>query len=210
MKKFILTLLVLLVLFLSTTPAIAAFVDVPSSHWAKVYIEKLADKGTIKGYEYNIFKPDSFVTRAEFLKMVYLILKASAVPEEEVSFIDVKPADWFYNYVVWAHSEGVVSGYSDNTFKPQNLINRAEALKIIFNSLGLDDLDEETRKGLTTFPSDSSLKPFSDVPKNAWFAEYAAWAQIGSIIKGKTNGLFAPADYITRAEAAKIIFLAFL
>ncbi|HHW31822.1 MAG TPA: S-layer homology domain-containing protein [Clostridiaceae bacterium] len=101
----------------------------------------------------------------------------------------------------WAESEinkwtekGIIKGYDDSTFKPDNTINRAEFTALIariFNYIKLSD------------------KMFSDVDDNAWFAETVSKSIAAGIIIGDDTGLFRPYDPITRQEAAVILYRAF-
>jgi len=85
------------------------------------------------------------------------------------NFKDVHSADWFYNYVKEAKGKGYISGYSDNTFRPNICVNRAEAMKIARNVL------------LSNEPLDTSVSPVtyggstlvSDIDQNSWYSPYA-------------------------------------
>lgn len=98
-------------------------------------------------------------------------------------------------YITFLFNRGIVQGYADNVFKPNQAINRAEALKIILETFGITS-------GATT------PLPFKDVKKTDWFYTYLQNAYRLGIIKGfesPSGTMFKPADAITRAEAVKII-----
>lgn len=104
------------------------FKDVSVKHPFLETIGKLKEKGLIKGYEDGTFAPDSTVSRAEFITMVM----ASVVknPKGADCFADVK-GHWSERFVCAAQVKGLVKGYTDGTFKPNNNINFAEA-SVIF------------------------------------------------------------------------------
>lgn len=112
------------------TDTLTTFVDVPMSHphydaiiWAKKNI-------IVQGYSDGTFRPDANINRAEFLKIL-VDPRDAECKGSRYKYPDVNPRDWFYTYVISASCNGVVRGYDDNTFRPANNINVAEAAKII-------------------------------------------------------------------------------
>jgi hypothetical protein len=166
-------------------------------HWASQFMDILKGKGIIKGYtDGSGLAPDRQVSRAELLKMA---MEAAELDYYKVSydeyFTDVALHDWHMMYVERAKEIGITSGYSDGTFRPNESVNRAEAMKIILATfdVGLDDY----RSG--TFP---------DVGGGDWFASYVGTGHDLGLINGYPDGFFRPGNLMTRGEAAKIIALA--
>ncbi len=101
-------------------------------------IEFLKNMGVIQGYNDGTYKPDRSITRAEFTK---IILETTNIPLKECKpadienissiFSDVNAEDWFSKYICIANKSGLINGYNDGTFKPNNQINFAESAKII-------------------------------------------------------------------------------
>ncbi|HPD01282.1 MAG TPA: S-layer homology domain-containing protein, partial [Acetivibrio sp.] len=81
-------------------------------HWCKEYIEKFLSKKWVVGYDDGLFRPDRFVTRAEFTAMVVNIFK-KVESVNECNFTDVEKSDWFYNAVAYAAAEGLIQGYEN-------------------------------------------------------------------------------------------------
>lgn len=104
-------------------------------------------------------------------------------------FNDVSSSHSSYDAIEYVQSEGIVVGYDDGTYKPDQPINRAEFIKIIMESI-TDDIS-----GSDCFP---------DVT-DQWFAGYVCTAEVMGIISGYPDGEFKPADNINFAEAAKIL-----
>lgn len=124
--------------------------------------------------------------------IVFLMSVLVLTPKAE--FID---SDIFYYYedaINYVEQSGIVNGYSDNSFKPNNKITRAEFTKIIINA----------RFGDSEIASCSSYS-FSDVLSDNTFAKYICVAKENSILSGYTDGNFYPGKYISNGEAAKII-----
>ncbi|HCW32260.1 MAG: s-layer domain-containing protein [Candidatus Peregrinibacteria bacterium GW2011_GWF2_39_17] len=108
-------------------------------------------------------------------------------------FSDVPPAHFNYQAIEFLTYIGVINGYSDNTFRPSNGINRAELMKIlVFTELG--------------YEPDKTIYHdcFSDVNEQ-WFAPSICYAFEQGWVKGYDDGLFHPANSVTKAEALKMI-----
>lgn len=173
------------------------FVDI-SSHWGEEYICNLYDRDVVEGYSSTYFKPDDDVSRAEFLKMALLGADLDPYDVDTEYYSDVDDDAWYYEYVTYASKKDYIEGYGDGTFRPNDDINRAEALVILFRIAGEDDYDY-----------DSGDIDFNDVETYDWFAWAVVLADDLNIVDGYSNGLFGPANDLSRAEAAKIIDLAY-
>lgn len=189
-------------------PPEGGFTDT-QNHWGKLAIDALADNCQIKGYTdqsgtpLNLFKPDASVTRAELSQMLVKCAYPEGVAEDgNTYFSDVENGQWYTAAVNKAKVEGWVSGYSDNTFLPNNNVNRAEAVKMM-------TLTKFTQEQI----NDSADSNFKDVYKSAWYYNFVSFAVEKNFISGYKNnsgvltGYFGPDKNITRAEAAKVIAL---
>lgn len=113
------------------------FPDVEVGEWFTPFIDKSKSLDIIQGYVDNLFHPHRSVSRAEAVKM---ILEAAEIPIEEggdTSFSDVGKDAWYDQIVSQAASLGIVEGYSDNSFKGDQQITRAEMAKVIVKSMDL-------------------------------------------------------------------------
>lgn len=102
-------------------------------------VERLGILGIVNGYEDNTYRPSNNVTRAEFCKIVVMILdkeKESKMTPPTSSFDDVNRISWCIPYVNYLISSGAIKGYTDGTFKPDNIITYAEAVTILCRVLG--------------------------------------------------------------------------
>lgn len=113
-----------------------------------------------------------------------------------VVFPDVYDTDSTVAALTYLVDEGIVEGYGDGTFKPFNLINRAEFTKMVV-------------EGVAGVTPDATIykKCFKDVQED-WYAKYVCYAEEQSWVQGYDDGNFQPASNITRTEAMKIIFKA--
>lgn len=112
-------------------------------------IEYLKEKDVVDGYSDGTFKPDNKINRAEFTKIIIgakfdqetidsCIEKNVATGSKTVFFPDVPRDAWFAPFVCVAKTKGIISGYPDGTFKPENNISFAEEAKIIVNTFGFE------------------------------------------------------------------------
>jgi len=121
-------------------PANPTFDDVLPGAWYTNYIEAAATKGIVYGYtdaEGNLtgkFGPNDTVTRAEAAKILVNAFAISTELELNSVFPDVKPDDWFHDYVVTAYNESILDGYNNGIFGPGDPITRAQIAKLIVNA----------------------------------------------------------------------------
>ncbi|MTI65405.1 MAG: S-layer homology domain-containing protein [Firmicutes bacterium] len=99
------------------------FKDV-KSHWARKYIEQLTNKKIVKGIGNKKFLPNSNVTRAEYIAMLMRTLNIPVEENTTCSLKDVNKENWYNNVVATAVKKGFITGYSDNTFRPDKFISR--------------------------------------------------------------------------------------
>lgn len=169
------------------------FKDIGSS-WAKTYINTLAVHGIVRNTE--LFNPDNSLTRAEFLKIVGNSAGWVLQDTSKSSFRDVSKTAWYSTYAEYALAHGIIS--SAQSFRPNDLISRAEVAKILAKTL---TLSTTTATGL-----------FSDVDKFSDLASYIEAVKYAHIFEGQKIDdklLFRPSDRITRAEIAKVVVKAF-
>jgi hypothetical protein len=141
--KKVLSLILALVMVLSVASFAGAATpsDVPTD--LAPAVSRLVGLGILTGYPDGTFKPDNPITRAEFatvaVRAMGLEKTADLLANVPSKFSDVKVTDWFNKYVNVATNQGILKGYPDGTFKPNNNITQAEALTIVLRLLGYDD-----------------------------------------------------------------------
>ena len=117
----------------------AAYTDVAKSDYCYEAVTRLYDMGIVSGYEDGSFRPGATITRAEFAR----IIVSAANKETEAkstgfiaSFDDVPAGLWSAPYINYVSANGIVSGYSDGSFKPDKTISFAECVTIMMRVLG--------------------------------------------------------------------------
>jgi hypothetical protein len=180
--------------------AAAVFPDVPDGHVFQESIEQLHETGVINGNPDGTFAPSRSVNRAEMLKMLYIAAGHTPDHSSTRCFPDVVFGSWYESYVCDAAARKYVGGYPDGSFKPGQVVNRVEALKMIQLVLGIpvEELSDINR----------DVIKFIDVSTSAWYTKYLANAyDVGMLpIPGQDASRFYPERELTRGEAAAMIY----
>lgn len=182
------------------------FEDVDYEHWAYDELERFVYADIIDGYaetvkyeedgeEYEYtsisIKPENTITRAQFTKM---LVNAMNLPAGDIvkSFPDVKPSDWYYEYVQIASSQGIITGKTDGTFQPNDKITRDQMAVMIYRAFH------------PTVDFTATEKTFKDVPEGNFAYEAVVKTAAVGIIKGYED-VFKPRNWSTRAQAVVMI-----
>jgi hypothetical protein len=112
-----------------------------------------------------------------------------------VTFSDVQPSDYFYEAVRYLYCRGVISGYTDSTFRPYNNTTRGQLTKIVVLAEGW-------------IISTPATPTFTDVPETHPFYAFVETAYVREIISGYSDGTFRPYNNVTRGQLCKIVVLA--
>jgi len=178
----------------------ASFPDVPASNPYAVAISALADMKVINGNPDGTFAPGRTVNRAEFLTMLYRAKAKTTSTPTAPCFLDVPVTAWFAPVICDAASKTYVSGYSDGKFKPEQAVNRVEALKMLFTVHGLSQQ--------ATPESTAAALVYPDISASAWYMQYVAAAFRLKIVPvpGVSSTSFGPDLPLSRAEAAAYIY----
>lgn len=168
-----------------------------TGHWAQSSIELLASKLIITGTSSTAFSPSLSITRAEFAALITRSLGLASA-SGGATFSDVSTGAWYADAVQTAAAAGLITGYTDGSFKPGNPISRQEMAAVLSKAI------KYTGKSLTSDPA--VLAKFSDaagIPD--WSRAAVAEIAAAGIIQGTPDGAFAPAKLATRAEAATML-----
>jgi hypothetical protein len=159
------------------------FSDVSDSNWAEDYIQTLYYNGITSGYGDGTYRPSLNVDRAQMA--VYIIRALEGDPTEECAsdpFTDVPASHWACKYIKRISDLGISSGYGDGTYRPNNLVTRAEMAVYVIRALEGDPTEE------------CASDPFSDL----------------GISSGYGDATYRPNNLVTRAQMAVYITKGFL
>ena len=173
-----------------------AFKDVKPTDWFFEDVMQAASAGIVKGQGDGIFAPKDNVTRRDFAIMLCRVLGVDVEGDAVVPFVDVKPDDYGIVAIAYCASHGIVNGYEDTTFRPNEYITRQEAAKMISVAMGVSNISDEK------YPDDANIAD--------WASDYVYMAKAAGLMKGDADtGNFRPTSKITRAEAATIMMNAY-
>ena len=110
-------------------------------------------------------------------------------------FTDVSEGDWFYDPVVYAYDEGLMTGTSATEFAPNVTMTRAMIVSVLYRLEGSPDLSE----GNLGYP-------YEDVEGDAWYAMPVYWARESGVMAGYSDSTFGPNDPITREQLAATLY----
>ena len=174
--------------------------DVAVTDWHYAALDRAVSMGVINGTAPEVMSPNAALTRAMLVTMLYR-LAGSEASGTAVPFKDVQAGQYYYAPLCWAVQNGIVNGYEDNTFRPDNVITRAELSAMIaryLQSLG------------RALPDDLSvLERFADagsIPD--WARESMASMAALGIVGGYENNTIGASRSATRAEAVTMLLRA--
>ena len=107
-------------------------------------------------------------------------------------FVDVSVVHPHFEAISFLKNEGVIQGYPDGSFKPENNVSRVEVLKFIL-------------EGIDAKIADTKSLPFSDTDSSAWYANYLQTALYLGIVNGYPDGTFKPGNTVNKAEFLKML-----
>lgn len=194
MKKRLLSALLCAAMLLLSLPAAFAASDL-DGHWAKKYIDYLADEDIINpSATTGKYSPDAKVTRAEFMR--YINRAFHFEETASITYTDVPKSAWYYETVCIAQKYGYINGVGNNKMDPTGTVTREQAATIIGRLYKADPGSV----------SASSLD-FKDKAKiSSWSAGYIKAAVDKGFLAGYSDGTFRPTREVTRGEVAKIIY----
>lgn len=174
----------------STSASLAkAFPDVTDTN-AYYYdaVLELSERNVIEGYPNGEFGPNDAITRDAAAKIIAVALDLDTSNVQNPGFHDVSKKHWAYPYIAAVASKGIVTGYSDKTFKPSNTITRVEMASMIKKAFDLT--------GSTTLP-------FHDVPN--WAKGYVQALYDHEVTKGVSTTAFGSDQKVSRGQIATFV-----
>lgn len=177
------------------------FTDVPAGEWYCASVQYVYDGGLMVGTTAKTFEPNTTMTRAQAAQVIYNLARSNSKYQltETTSkrFSDVPASgQWYSEAVTWAANTGVVNGYDNGRFGPNDIITREQFAKIVYGYLRQLGRDVSASASLAAFSDGGAV---SD-----WAASAMQWAVAAKVMQG-SGGALRPQAVLTRAQAATIL-----
>ena len=176
-----------------------AFSDVPGGAYYEEAVRWAVEKGVTTGTTATTFSPSAPCTRAQLAAFLW---RLAGEPEStrDLTFTDVRADAWCAKALRWAAEQGVVTGYADGSFRPDQTVTRIQAVAMLYRYARAQGMDT-TQGGMAVREFDD----FAAVP--AYALEAAGWAVNAGILRGAGNRLM-PNDPCTRAQIVTFLYRA--
>lgn len=183
------------------TDLCAQFTDVATDNQYCEAIEWAVGEDIFQGYNDGSFRSYQPISRSEALKVILKALNVKILSSngETLGFSDTGKYEWYAPYIKTALTLGIVHGYQDGSFKPNQTVTKAEGLIMVLKTGTAQD-------GLI-IPTNNIGQPYYDTPntpENKWYLSYAWFAKAYSLTDNATY--FYPAEKMTRGEMADMLY----
>ena len=176
----------------------SVFRDVMGSDWFFAAVDFVYENGLFAGMTHDSFEPGTMMSRAMFVTVLH---RLDGLPEYGAGrvFYDVRdPAQYYYDAVMWASENGIVTGYDDRTFLPDRNVSREQMAVFMHRYTAYRDGDLSA--------SGAAFEAFPDVRQvSGYAADALRWAVSKEVIRG-SDGRLMPLEPATRAQVAQIFF----
>lgn len=216
MRKFLIGFIAILVVLSALSPQTAKAADDLTGHAYEDEMRELMELGIINGYDDGTIRPNKEVTRAEFAKMVVQSFElgtpvdsasvenagfTAAATAATLNFKDVLPGEWYYNSIAAAVDAGIIKGYPNNIFKPNELINREQMATMVSRAL--------KAKGIIINVSETKALSFTDSStiRDDHKDDVRILSHLG-ILNGNQDNTFKPQDNSKRWMVALVMLRA--
>ncbi len=176
---------------------LAVFTDVNKGDWFYDPVKYVVMKGYMAGTSANTFGPNEALTRAMVVQILYAI-KSKPPVEKRAGFTDVPSGEWYYDAVSWAADKGIVAGFEDNTFRPNQNVTREELATMLRAFTAYSNADTNANGSVDGFADAATI--------SGWAVDHIKWAVGHQIMAGKPGNLVDPKGTATRAEMATMIY----
>lgn len=185
---------------LNVIPKTLPFEDVKAGDWCFNDVLYCYENGLMKGVTETTFAPNATMTRGMVATVLYRMAGSPDVSGMSHPFKDLAAGRYCTDAVIWAYNTGIIQGYSNNTFKPDQLITREQLATMLYRyacEFGYANPAEKNSMALLQFIDRGSVSAFAKPAMR--------WAVANGIMNGKTVVTLVPQGDATRAQCATML-----
>ena len=171
------------------------FLDVPAGYWCYDEVRYIYQAGLMNGTSATAFSPSATTTRGMIVTILYRMDGSPAAGSS--AFADVAPGAYYASAVAWASANGIVTGYEDGSFGPEDPITREQMAAFLFRYARYKGLDVSAQANLSGYTDAGRISPYAVEPLR--------WANALGLITGTTADTISPTGSATREQAAVIL-----
>ena len=174
------------------------FTDVPADSWYYDSVGEIVEQGLMNGTSAYAFSPDTTMTRAMLTTVLYNLAGKPEVSDNlGYPYADVDANAYYALPVYWARANGLVTGYTDETFAPNDTVTREQTAVLLYRLANYLGMDTSARADLSAYTDAAQI--------SAYAQDAMQWAVASGLLNGRTATTLAPQGSATRAEGAKIL-----
>ncbi len=169
------------------------------AHWSAKAVDFAVANGLMNGISDTAFNPNATLNRAMLVTVLYRLAGSPAASKSAIAaeFDDIEAGNWYTDAVLWAASNGIVTGKSETTFAPLDNITREQFATMLMRYCSFAGIDTGKMADLSGFTDNETISSYA---KDA-----LSWANSSGIITGRTETTIAPKGSATRGEAATML-----
>ena len=179
----------------SSSP-VDSFLDVNTGAWYYDAVKYAVENGLMSGTGTYTFEPNTTLSRGMIAQMLYALEGKPSVSSAN-NFTDVSSSDWYDKAASWAQSKGIITGYEDGRFGPNDPLTREQLALILYNYAKSEGHSTSTKADLSKFADGTSTSP--------WAQQAMSWAVGEGLLSGRGVNMLYPTGTATRAEVAQIM-----
>ena len=176
--------------------SVDSFLDVDSTAWYYDAVKYVVENGIMSGTGTYTFEPNTTLSRGMIAQMLYAL---EGKPNVSVTgyFNDVPVNAWFAKAAAWAKSKGIITGYDNGNFGPNDPLTREQLALILYNYAKIKEYSTSAAGNLSQFIDGRST--------SAWAQEGMTWAVGAGLLSGRDGNMLCATGTATRSEVAQIM-----
>ncbi len=171
------------------------FTDLDLSKWYHDGIHYCVENGLINGLPDNLFAPNASTTRGMIVTILYR-LEGEPTVSDDCAFNDVNAGSWYEDAVTWAAANGIVEGYGNGKYGPEDAITREQMAAILYRYADYKNYNVTDKADLTKFTDKGEI--------STWAVDSLSWANANGLVEGDGSKLM-PTGNAERCQVAAIL-----